>query len=127
MREIKFRCWIPSKKKMFEPTSLEWYKDNCPTRPEDFAFHVAFTYDDDFIFLQFTGLHDKNGKEIYEGDIVKAQDGNWEVFIENLENGVVLSNDKKEEASTKFFDGDYCLAETEVIGNIHENPELLNP
>ena len=125
MREIKFRCWIPSKKKMFEPTSLEWYKDNCPTRPEDFAFHVAFTYDDDFIFLQFTGLHDKNGKEIYEGDIVFAHSvmsnvsGNavWKVVWDCDEAAWYLRG--KGYIRMSFASGH------EVIGNIYENPELL--
>lgn len=80
---------------------------------------------DGLVWMQFTGLNDKNGKEIYEGDIVRAQDGMWAIEIPNLEDGVILNDDRKEETSVAFVDSDYSLRECKVIGNIHENPELL--
>lgn len=74
---------------------------------------------------QFTGLHDKNGKEIYEGDIVR-----W--FINDI---VITAEVYYEELQAWFTMGkgesgglvlcDWMRGEYEVIGNIHENPELL--
>lgn len=72
--------------------------------------------------LQFTGLHDKNGKEIYEGDILKAVFTDGVSDVDDLQ--VVTFKDGC------FMDGDMGLWETytdsEIIGNIYENPELFN-
>lgn len=74
---------------------------------------------------QFTGLSDKFGKEVYEGDIVKAEDGIWAVEFASPWEGVVLINSVKEEMSTNFVDNWYTPEDTKVIGNIYENPEIL--
>ena len=66
--------------------------------------------------MQFTGLTDKNGKEIYEGDIVRYRDGIYKV--DWFENGFYLFRDVR----AKF---DIWWVDTEVVGNIYENPELL--
>lgn len=70
---------------------------------------------------QFTGNHDKNGKEIYEGDIVKL-----EVLSEPVRHkGTywIKSNFKVHYDGQSFYPG--RLSQSEVIGNVHENPELL--
>lgn len=84
---------------------------------------------------QFTGLHDKNGKEIYEGDIVlldcyyyeePAFDGEFKVIYDDI-NGMWLLVDL-ENKDRGFAFGEirsYYKAEIEVIGNIYDNPELL--
>lgn len=71
---------------------------------------------------QYTGLTDKNGKKIFEGDVVKLY------LIDGEEIGVIKYNDKM--CRFMFFtkDGSYSFDDTddfEVIGNIHDNPELL--
>lgn len=82
---------------------------------------------EDFILLQFTGLKDKNGKEIYEGDILRL-DKDWQGPSSN---GMKVG-------AVKYEDCSFCLelydslplhllipAVIEIIGNIYENPELL--
>jgi uncharacterized phage protein (TIGR01671 family) len=89
----------------------------------------------DVVLMQFTGLHDKNGKEIWEGDIVRREvcspdDMAYGAYgyagIVKWERGkFVIECDE----DNSFYDhmGDlFSWNELEVIGNIHENPELLN-
>ena len=68
---------------------------------------------------QFTGVTDKNGKEIYEGDIVKDTEGRIEQVKYEPEYGAIFMPFDNSEWC--FTDGEYC----EVIGNIYENPDLL--
>jgi uncharacterized phage protein (TIGR01671 family) len=74
---------------------------------------------------QYTGLTDENGKKIFEGDIVRISERgesvNGKIIFKNAYNGGWLVADKTEQSSC-------CLAlrnSVEVIGNIHDNPELL--
>lgn len=122
MREIKFRVWSRSQGYMDLPTSISiddsGHVDHVYCYGDDYA-------DGDFVLMQFTGLKDNNGREIYEGDILdiglRDQDGNPVVAPVSYEAylaGYVLDN------------GGYGIwqrlgGDCEVIGNIFENPELL--
>ena len=81
----------------------------------------------EFILMQFTGLKDKNGKEIYEGDIVKIGILLNELVIYE---GVVAYSNGRFTCDTGKLEIDWWRYEItkqtiEIIGNIHENPELL--
>ena len=126
MRKIKFRVWDKSEKKML---------DNTNVRPialgylEDETCTGGAYADNLYEFMQYAGKNDKNEKEIYEGDIVKKVDTTglgW-----HRERKCKVSFDKWGcwMLTTEFGDG-YMLGEfdseqLEVIGNIFENPELL--
>lgn len=76
-----------------------------------------FGDDDNAIIMQYTGLKDKNGKEIYEGDILNNEGYRWELIV---------LNDFSDLLSFYYDKVECCLSDDlEIIGNIFENPELL--
>lgn len=121
MREIKFRVWDRIKKEFELIDSLyELQKMNLSD--------AEFLNKD---FLQFTGLEDKNGVEIYEGDVIQyyPEDGiaiAQIVFDENEDEGTFLCGfNCRLLNNIDYPDEEYDARELEVIGNIYENPELL--
>ena len=121
-REIKFRAWSKATEKMMD---WDFIKSHGNLNKLLCLGHVKV--------MQFTGLTDKNGKEIYEGDIIRLRTN-------------FLKNAKKEEPedysehiyTVTFFDGMFALCRglpfnngfvtggvIEIIGNVFENPELL--
>lgn len=85
---------------------------------------------DDIEFTQFTGLHDKHGKEIYEGDILKYSDGSdvshHRIFWDDK---AARWMDKRLEDgdSSTAYDGFEFVRDCQIIGNIYQNPELVSP
>ena len=136
-REIKFRAW----------NGANWYVFNFET----FAHATVNTMNrvlakESTVVCQFTGLHDKNGKEIWEGDILLVPDTYTDVIVEGRgptepdnhllpvefrdgEFGIEVKENKnvltKGFRSLSFLTEEIGVDETEVIGNIYENPELL--
>ncbi len=108
MREIKFRAWDETKK----------IYDYKPLVPDMIVMVNVLFIQKGWILEQFTGLKDKNDKEIYEGDIVRISDSPslkgkviWFNLSWQMKDGGMLTN----------FDTNYL----EIIGNIHQNPKLL--
>lgn len=117
-RPIKFRAWDKDSKVMFYGVDFIdgfWTEGGIPK--------LGALYGSIDTLMQFTGLLDKKGKEIYEGDVVLYQflDGGWAeqpVVYGGAAFGVhgFLLNQ---------ISGDGTKLEVEIIGNIYENPELI--
>lgn len=151
MRTIKFRAWDKAINKMItqenvkeflDKTISEKWEDELPYSNDEWypAYEILTIFDylkdlqertikryepseNRFELMQYTGLHDKNGKEIYEGDIVKSffvdtdEAGNetYKYYIMEVKYDEILCSYKID----KFMN-------LEVIGNVYENKELLN-
>ena len=114
MREIKFRAWDGKR-----------YTTDFFITSEGTVFKPHYDRDAEivsgFTIEQFTGLHDKNGKEIYEGDLIKyGSDAPLEVIYR--ESCFCYNQKSRYISRLQIFDN---INKIEVIGNIHENPELL--
>jgi len=112
MREIKFRAWRPENKVMETA-----YKFGCRCDMQN-ALDRKGVYEE-FIVMQFTGLKDKNGKEIYEGDVLSEWGGDVGVIEwSQICCGFILATDDAN-------NGIYNPEKSVVMGNIYENPDLL--
>ena len=108
----------------YENNSVEWYNDNNKKR-------AAFI--GEVPTLQCTGLMDKNGREIYDGDILKfklledfAAFGTNEKYVEIIAPVIYeYGGFFIEQSENSIFLGQLPMSEIEVVGNIYENPELL--
>jgi hypothetical protein len=114
-RPIKFRAWDKDLKRMMpDPWDQPW--DLGATLINNF-----FVEKDEYIFMQFTWLKDKNWVEIFESDIVK--DERWSIYFVKFTAPCFFF----EENWTKYIFEQYAMEVhwMEVIGNQFENPELL--
>ena len=122
-REIEVRAWDDKKKRMYDGDDIEAY-DYLITGISYGKVFVAVEDPDwrELKVIQFTGLHDKNGKKIYEGDIALIYGDRCVIEYDSKSASYV--------ARTKI-DSYWALDEetfklgVEVIGNIYENPDLL--
>lgn len=74
---------------------------------------------------QYTGWTDKNGKKVFEGDIVRYNDTIHKVIFCTINGSAFFGITMPERGEIWNFDGITCANKMEVIGNIHDNPELL--
>lgn len=121
MREIKFRVWDKDRKYMGVVETIDWGNNSI-----GYIFGGQYWINklNSVDLLQFTGLKDKNGKEIYEGDIVRFEDEEWQsgiykVVWEEDCAGFTLQypNGRDEDWEYNPFSGN---ADIEIIGNIYE-------
>lgn len=143
MREIKFRAWDKKTKKIRQVVDIV-FNEGFMVEPNDNTVKlvylkgydcierkdIMFRRESNFELMQYTGLKDKNGKEIYEGDICEYYDVSGR-------DGVCIVESGKAAFKANWIGGtisrtiflnyihDLISGEFEVIGNIYENPELL--
>lgn len=113
MRKIKFRAWDKLNKEMINFESINFqerrvYKDT-----------VSYRKFNDIELMQYTGLKDMKGKEIYEGDIL------FETFREEYFKVVFENGSFRAEVDEYSLDLEDYANICEVVGNIYENPELI--
>ena len=151
MREIKFRAW--DGKKMWDVQALDWHTNSgaterrpshvlVSTNPPKFGTSTEDVLQKDgamadaYELMQYTGLHDKNGKEIYEGDVVVVpnfyydpSEGDNPNLIKTVSVGhgnyELVDENKLVEPLGDYWDDDDVCPDVEIVGNIHEHPDLL--
>lgn len=124
-REIKFRAWDKENKKMMKVSSLSLENKEIAVR-ENGTYH--FFRMQNLELMQCAGLTDKNGTEIYEGDIVLVKLGGvstWYKTVVKFKEGAFIASLIDGEDYIYIFNRGFDNNDFEVIGNIYENKKLL--
>jgi uncharacterized phage protein (TIGR01671 family) len=139
MREIKFRFWDKTNKVILRAESMAFAKNDKPCKvcgDNGIDYILVYRGDDQLEIMQYTGLKDKDGKEVYEGDIIlKRCEYNrqtykcwYEVIYEDTGFYLKLLNSYAVDSYAVVNAGiivSFPYGDFYVIGNIYENPELL--
>ena len=122
--KLKFRAWLKKRQEMDnEIDHISWLEDELYCIGDGITYMVSA---EDLVLMQSTGLKDKNGKEVFVGDIIKCTRGCLhEVYIEKEYGGTYFGG--MPAVYLKGLREGYAWTEhEEIIGNIYENKELLD-
>nr|DAF89160.1 MAG TPA: YopX protein [Podoviridae sp. ctP1X6] len=127
MREIKFRAWHKEKKEIVDVEEIDFMNKVINYIDNDYENNrqeIRGAYFEDIELMQYTGLKDKNNKEIYEGDVLS--NGNDEKPYKVIfENGSFRAEFEGDFEEYSFYLIDIVAQHCEIVGNIYQNPELL--
>lgn len=128
MREIRFRAWDKLKHSIVDVACINWVDGYALLWKRTGSARATYGAELDSIeLIQYTGLHDKNDKEIYEGDILSDQAHTHNPHIVIEENGAFAESKPNGWRHWLHDCVDYNhKTMSEIIGNIHENGDLLN-
>ncbi len=124
MREIKFRAWLKEKKIMGEVLGIDILHKEIFFSNEDVDCY-EHTDLKDIELMQYTGLYDKKGKEIYEGDIIKLRANHGIGIIRYSDEWGAFVVEYIKTRPLVVLGMNYYKEDIEILGNIYENPELL--
>ena len=116
----KFRCFDKDTKTMHEVVAID-FKD---WRVYYEAYGLRSYWNKNVVLMKSTGLRDKNGVEIYEGDVVKFRDKLYQIEFNSYRFKAKYFWLTYQDVPDDFF-SEGAYKQCEVIGNVHENPELL--
>ena len=118
----KFRAWLKEENKMIIVDTMNWFDDEF----ESIGDGITFLRGAEKIeLMQSTGLFDKNGKEVFVGDIIKCTRGcPHEVYLEKEYGGTYVGG-MPAIYLKGIREGYAWIGAEEILGNIYENPELL--
>lgn len=123
---LRFRAWLKEDKEMVDVEEINFYNGEFDFIGDAITWMCK---SNDCVLMQSTGLRDKNGKEIFEGDILNIETDEENVRVEvswDSKHALFVFESKKynekEALGELFEDNSYPF---KIIGNIHTNPELL--
>lgn len=118
MRPIKFRAWDKETNEMLDMVTVACERKD-PWPPLYIKDGIINGIDhQDYVLMQYTGLKDKNGKEIYEGDIVRCYGGAYWIGIYEYDDVIEIKDIRD---LNDIMYSEYV----EILGNKYENPELM--
>lgn len=129
MNKPKFRAWDKTKEEMIEVATVEFNRlSGEVSGVQHWIGHNTLEriHGKNVILMQYTGLKDKNGVDVYVGDIVRCSSGCPHEVIFKLDHGGNVLGGMPTFYLSGLSEGYQWMDTEEIIGNIHTNPELLN-
>jgi hypothetical protein len=126
MREIKFRIWVKDKKAIFEVILIDYVTKKVTYLLERVGHLLNIRHDkfNNVELMQYTGLKDKNNKEIYEGDIVKLRANHGIGVVKYYDEWGAFVVEYIKPRQLAVLGMNYYKEDIEILGNIYQNLEL---